>query len=557
MARVEAKDIKFIEAHGTGTNLGDPIEVDALSLAFNLDGQKSCALGSIKSNIGHLGEGAGIAGLIKAALTLKNGLLPASLNFETPNVKINFEDSPFYVNTKTVKLERNGIPLLGGVSSFGIGGTNAHIVLEEFIDEREESPDTEYDILPVSATDKWSLKQNIQNLKAFLKGNSNLRINRLAQTLKQGRKDLPVREFIASKSSITDIIVNIEKLMGKPEKEAKRLEKTAFLFPGQGNQYLNMARGMYENIQYLKQEMDICFKIADRYTDYDSPLKSLLFHENETDNAFNINNTELAQVVLFIVEYAVAKHLMHIGVNPDVLVGHSIGEYVAACLAGVFELQDAIKIVCARGSLMQKAPIGKMLSVGLSETELIQKLPDNLSLAAINSEDTCVVSGIEEDILFFQKQMEKENIPTKFLVTSHAFHSYLMDNVLEDFKEFFRGINLQKPSKQFLSNVTGKVADADYVSSPAYWSDQLRNTVRFKDCLSNIPKGILLIEVGPGRSLSTFALQSQMPYAINTISHSQEIADDTVYYYNAIGNIWKHGIDINWENQSEGPVETI
>jgi amino acid adenylation domain-containing protein/non-ribosomal peptide synthase protein (TIGR01720 family) len=546
IARVSPQNIKFVEAHGTGTNLGDPIEVDALKLAFGDVEKNYCALGSIKTNIGHLGEGAGVAGLIKVALSLKHKVLPPSLNFETPNSKIDFDNSPFFVNSKPLQLERsNGHLLLGGVSSFGIGGTNAHIVLEEYDEERETKPAHKYELFPISSESRTAQKENLERLQEYCLKHPKVNASELAHTLKSGRKHFPIRNFVVSENYGESLDSQIEKILENPAAQSsKRLEQIVFMFPGQGNQYYDMAKGLYENVAFFKIEMDKCFEISSNKTSQKHELKSILFPSNK--EVRDINDTEIAQLLLFIVEYCLAKHLMHLGIQPDILVGHSIGEYTAACLAGVFTLEDAIKIVSVRGAVMQKAPKGKMLSVAMEEEKLLQILPEGLSIAVINSKNFCVLSGEEQKIIEFSLVLEKQEIPSKLLMTSHAFHSPLMDGILAEFEESFSSITLSKPKKPFLANSKGDFVSQQEVASPKYWIQQLRESVRFHDCLNKLDEQCLIVEVGPGRSLSTFAKQSGFKNTINTLRHPIEQIDDTSFYFNTIGNIWQHGFDIDW-----------
>jgi|GEM_PF-731952 len=544
MARINAADIRFIETHGTGTNLGDPIEVEALKLAFGDVVKNNCALGSIKSNIGHLGEGAGVAGLIKAVLALHKEVLPASLHFDTANPKIGFSDSPFFVNNNLTPLTRsNGTPLLAGVSSFGIGGTNVHMVLEEYRETRPAQPANKYELIPLSADNPWSLTKNLENLQTFLAKHPGTDKANLAHTLQLGRKHFPVRSFLVTQPEQGSLESAIDQLLQKPlAAKHTKPDKIVFLFPGQGTQYAGMTRELYEGLPEFKKQLDNCFALAAK-AGIQHDLKSILFE----DQSGLLNQTEITQLLLFIVEYALALQLIHLGIEPDILVGHSIGEYVAACLAGVFTPEDAIRIVARRGALMQQAPAGKMLSVSLQVDDLRPLLPATLSLAAVNSKNICVVSGAQQDIEAFHALLEQQEIPSRILVTSHAFHSPLMEPVLEAFEKSFESITLNEPKKIILSNLTGKYADPKELATARYWVGHLRNTVQFNECLRQIPGNSLLIEVGPGHSLSTFARHNGWQDTVNTIRHPDARTSDLLFYYQAIGSIWKQGININWQ----------
>jgi len=550
MARVSAESICFVEAHGTGTNLGDPIEVDALKLAFSTPKKNFCALGSVKSNIGHLGEGAGIAGLIKAALALKHGVLPATLHFEQPNTKVDFAKSPFYVNTTLQKLEPSaGTPLRAGVSSFGIGGTNAHVVLEAYRQDPPAIPAREFEWLPLSAASAAGLDRQLAALQQYCNKHPGADVSRIGYTLQLGRKHLPFRACVVCDQYGSEVVNDIEAARGAVQPGPRYGDQVVFMFPGQGCQYANIARGLYEGVAPFREEVDCCLAIAGQFGRGD--LKTHLFPA-APDQAGRIDHTEITQPALFIIEYALARLLIRSGISPRAMIGHSLGEYVAACLAGVFSLEDALRLVCARGRAVAAAPAGSMLSVGLSEEDLLDVLPEGLSVAAVNSPQSCVVSGHADLITAFRSQLQANGVPCRVLATSHAFHSVLMDEISGEFEAALAGVKLHPPTLPFVSNLTGDWAEAAQVVRPAYWLKQLRHAVRFKEGLLTLGEGQLFIEVGPGKALSSFLRQTCREEAVTTLRHPNDAVHDKFRFYQAIARLWEKGLTIDWSALQEG-----
>ncbi|GAA4279086.1 hybrid non-ribosomal peptide synthetase/type I polyketide synthase [Aquimarina mytili] len=551
MGKVEPQSISYVEAHGTATKLGDPIEVEALTHSFGKSDEKYCAIGSVKSNIGHLDIAAGVAGLIKTAMSLKDKLIPPSLHFKTPNPKINFSESPFYVNTALTKWKNDKYPLRAGVSSFGIGGTNAHVILEE-APEMISSPDSrDYQVLTFSAKTTTALERNLQRFSEFIKENNELKLSDVAYTLQTGRASLGYRKTIVcnEKEDIAEALSNlkiqhVDKYLSKKERPS-----IVFMFSGQGSQYVNMCLDLYNNETAFRENLDTCFEVLGRFTDKD--LKSILFSENETE----INNTENAQPLLFSIEYALAQLLISWGIQPEAMVGHSIGEYVAACLSGVFSLEDALFLVLNRGELMQKASKGTMLSVSISEEKLQPYLSQNdrISLAAVNSSDLCVLSGTHEEIAKIKAVLEHKEFSCKELRTSHAFHSHMMDEILEEFRAILDKIELSSPQKPFYSNLTGELVSDNQVTNSEYWVKHLRGTVKFSKCIENLAKKqqTLFIEVGPGRVLSSLVrsnpARNKNQGIVNLVRHSSEETNDQRYLLSSIGSIWEYGVEPDWK----------
>ena len=552
-AGVKPSDISLIEAHGTGTNLGDPVEMKALTNVFRKDTQDKnyCAIGSIKANIGHLDAAAGITGLIKTTLALKNKQIPPCINFEEPNPELQIHKSPFYINTELKEWETNGKPRIAAVSAFGIGGTNAHCIVQEAPDNQSKPSQRKYHIIPVSAKTKAALNDIKNNLASYLSTNK-CNVADLAFTLLKGRKRYNYRSAVicGSQDEIIEKIANAAvktKLFTNP--------KIVFLFTGQGSQYNQMAKGLYNEFPVFKECMDKAFTIAK--SDFDLDLEQIIFSENYKTE---INNTEFTQPALFVVQYAMAKLLNSFDISSDALIGHSIGEITAACIAGLFSFEDALKLVITRGRLMQAQKTGSMLSIQLPAAKVKEILPGNLDFALQNAPNFSVVSGEEQDIDSFHKELElkfPEIMLTK-LITSHAFHSRMMDPALNEFKEEIADISFNTIDIPFVSNTSGSWANSEMVGNVDYWVNHIRSTVNFVDGINTllIDKNTIFIEVGPGASLTSLLSQfekgNQKLVSIPTIRHPRERIDDVLYFFNAIAALWSYGGDKLFDNWYEG-----
>jgi acyl transferase domain-containing protein/acyl carrier protein len=567
LAEVPPETITYIETHGTGTVIGDPIEFEGLKKAFNTKKKGFCALGSVKTNFGHTDTAAGIAGFIKTVLALKHRLIPPSLHYEISNSKIDFENSPFYVNTEPVEWKNGKYPLRAGVSSFGVGGTNVHVILEEAPEPEETSPGKDYQMILLSARSENALNQAAENLMKHLKENPGVNLADTAYTLQLGRKAFKWRNawVVDRKSPVFDRLNT---------GTARDKNRVVFMFPGQGAQYVNMGRQLYQKEPLFKQELDRCFEILNTLVDYH--IEEILYperrggspcppnvevsysgsgdHRGSPLQSDHINQTEITQPVLFIFEYALAKLLMHWGIKPYAMMGHSIGEYAAACLSGVFSLADALKVVVARGKFMQQMPTGAMLGITLPEEKLVPMLSGNnkLALAAVNAPSLCVVSGPHHDIDTLENQLKTGGHDYRRLHTSHAFHSSMMDPILEKFEIVVKQITLKQPRLPYISNVTGKWITVEQAVDPAYWANHLRQTIRFADGLTlllNEPDTIF-IEVGPGRSLSTFVKKHPGKKTgqknVNLVKHPKEEQPDQHYLLNNIAQLWLNGQEIDW-----------
>jgi amino acid adenylation domain-containing protein len=561
---IDPESISYVEAHGTGTILGDPVELEALKLAFNTTKRGYCRIGSVKTNVGHLNVASGIAGFIKTVLALKHRTIPPSLNFETPNPRIDFENSPFLVNTELTEWKNQQYPLRAGVSAFGIGGTNAHIILEEApeIEPSAEKESRPLKLIMLSASAKSALEKMAENLAHYLKKNPTINLADVAYTLQVGRKACKLRKMVLC-SDIDDAVERLTASIDALSPETGKLHRVTsdeddrsvvFMFSGQGAQYVNMGLELYKTEPVFRAAVDRCFDIIKPIIGYD--IKEILYPgigDRQDNSSEKINQTEITQPILFIFEYALARLLLRWGITPYAMIGHSIGEYVAACLSGVFSLEDAIKLVVLRGKLMQQMPTGSMLGVPMTEEALIPLLTNQVALAAVNTTANCVVSGPHEVIDSFEKQLKEKGHNCRRLHTSHAFHSTMMDPILDEFEQTVREVTLNKPLVPYISNVTGKWITVEEVTNPAYWVTHLRKTVRFADGLTGLLKesNAVFLEVGPGRTLSTFVRQHKDKKPgqlnLNLIRHPKENVSETYFLLSKIGRLWLNGKAIDWQ----------
>lgn len=556
-AGIEASSLSYIETHGTATPLGDPIEVEGLKMAFGKQNKKQfCALGSIKSNMGHLTQAAGVAGFIKTTLSLYYKQLPPSLFFERPNPDIDFENSPFYINASFRNWESRAIRR-AGVSSFGVGGTNVHVILEEAEQEHKiTEPSEKLQLICWSAQSEESLNAYGRKLSEYLQKNPETDFADLAYTLHRTRRDFAQRRFIVA-SNIQDLIAKLNsdnKLLSDTKILQESATETAFIFPGQGSQYPGMGSELYHQEPVFKQAVDACAELLMPWLKED--IRSILYaHDTEDDK---IHHTRYTQPALFVTEYAMARLWMSLGIRPAALCGHSIGEFAAAHLAGIFSLEDALKLVSERARLISELPSGSMLAIKLSAAELEKKLPVPLSLAAINSPDLCVVSGPHQDIVTFSKDMLEKGVPNRLIKTSHAFHSAMMDGMKEKYHAVVQSVRLNPPAIPLVSSVSGKWMSEAEACDPVYWTSQIRLTVRFADAVATLweDKTRLLLETGPGNVLSIFARQQARGTPL-TVVQGFENKGEYAEVLRSLGKLWQNGIIPEWQNLYEGHRKSI
>ena len=555
-AAVSPDSITYVEAHGTATVIGDPIEIAALTQAFRAGTSASsfCAIGSIKGNIGHLDAASGVAGLIKTALMLQHKMIPASLNFEHSNPEIDFKKTPFFVSTEPLRWETANGPRRAGVSSFGVGGTNVHVIVEEAPLQGRDSfaASRRLMILPISAKSEAALERATHNLSTHLKQHPDLNLQDVAYTLQIGRRAFPYRRVMLCTDPESPLPPGPSASATVSTGEAAPPRDVVFLFSGQGSQYVNMGLDLYRTTAAFRNQIDLCATILDSYLPFDLCAAIYPGAESTAEHHFALDQTSVAQPALFAYEYALAKMWMAWGLRPVAFLGHSIGEYVAACLAGVFSLQDALRIVAMRGRLMQSLPEGAMLAVFLPESELRSKLDDRISLAAVNGPSLCIASGPKEAVGNLERELSLSEINCRYLNTSHAFHSKMVEPIVESFVEELNTCHPSPPQIPFLSNVTGTWITAQEAQDPQYWGRHLRQTVRFSDCATEIlmTPHRLFLEVGPGRTLANLLRNHPGSVASHlTLASSpdrrenrsaEEVASETV------GRLWLAGIPINW-----------
>jgi acyl transferase domain-containing protein len=551
LSEVEAQTITYVETHGTGTSLGDPIEVAALTQAFRTQttAKNYCAIGSVKTNIGHTDAAAGVAGLIKTVLALEHKELPPSLNFTHPNPNINFAGSPFFVNTELTEWQTNGTPRRAGVSSFGIGGTNVHVVLEE-APRVETRRSQALQLLTLSTKTATALEASRLNLAAYLKQNAEINLADVAFTLQTGRKSFAHRlALVCHDAAEAATALEEARQLHIDVHAASQNPPVAFMFTGQGAQYVQMARELYETEASFREDVDRCCEILQPLLQLD--LRDVLYPtaERAEEASEQLKQTHLTQPALFVIEYALAKLWMRWGVRPAALIGHSIGEYVAACIAGIFTLEDALQIVVERGRLMQQAPHGAMLAVPLSENEILPLLNGELSLAAVNAPSLCVVSGTIEAVAGLEQALLKKDLICRRLHTSHALHSAMMDPLLVTFAAKLREVKTRPPKIPIVSTLTGTWMKPAEASNPNYWARQLRQTVRFAGALGEILKepATVLLEIGPGQTLSALANQSAKDrIVLSSLRHPRDSQSDVAYILNTLGCLWTAGVEIDW-----------
>ena len=555
MAGVSADAITYVEAHGTATPLGDPVEVAALTRAFRQSTGRSgfCALGSTKANIGHLDAAAGISGLIKTVLAMRHRTIPPVANFRQPNPRIDFASTPFYVNSEAAPWQPAG-SRIAGVSAFGVGGVNAHVVLEEAPETSPEPSARPVQLLCVSARSESALDAALLNLGRHLREHPELNLADVSSTLQTGR-----HSFDRRATAVCSSVDEAAQMLAEPA--SRQIHKSAgilsrpqpvFLFTGQGAQFPGMGRALYQAEPAYRKQIDECAEILQPMLDLD--LRTVLFPAGADSEASAelLMETRLAQPALFITELAMASLWMEWGIEPKAMAGHSLGEFVAAVVAGVMSREDGLRLVAARGQMMQQMERGAMLSVRLGEERIAPLLDERLSIAALNSPSLCVVSGPVDAIEELEKRLERESAGCKRLRTSHAFHSAMMDPMLDAFEDEVRRATLHAPSIPYVSGVTGAWILPQEATTPRYWRDHCRQPVRFAQCaalLLDLP-GAVLLEVGPGQTLTTLAHQQRGNCATPIMASMPERAADALgseTMLEALGRLWAAGVQPDWK----------
>ena len=563
IAGVTADSISYVEAHGTATPLGDPIEAAALTRAFRTSTKQRgyCALGSVKSNIGHLDAAAGVAGLIKTVLALKHRELPPSLHYQTANPEIDFANSPFYVNASLRSWERNGSPRRAGVSSFGIGGTNAHVIVEEAPEpEPGSASKREWQVLPLSAKTEGALEAITNNLTAHLDQSTD-ELADVGYTLSIGRRAFSQRRVVLCR----DREQALTALRGEAEAHVlsdvarERQPSVVLLYPGQGAQRVNMGRGLYESEDVYRQTIDHCATVLQGLLGVD--LRTLLYRDA---GGKQLQQTQWAQPALFVTEYALTEQLRAWGVEPEALLGHSIGEWVAATVAGVFNLDDALRLVALRGQLMQRMPVGAMLSVALAEVEMEQRIAQRqevlgrVEVSAVNGAGQIVIGGEIETIERWTKHLSSEGVWTRHLLTSHAYHTWLMDEASSEFATAVEKVEKRAPRANVISCVSGKWLMAAEAQSGDYWGRQMRQRVRFEAGVTEVlaESGRIVVEAGPGNGLSGLVrmqAHGAAPMLLSLLGPSgRGEANEREAVIRALARLWLEGVGVKWEELWRG-----
>jgi amino acid adenylation domain-containing protein len=549
-AGIEPESIGYIEAHGTGTPLGDPIELAGLTKAFRTGTSKKqfCVVGTAKTNLGHLDIAAGVTGLINAAHIVRQGVFPPTLHFKKPNPNFDFENSPFRVNSERSEWKAEG-PRRAGVSAFGVGGTNAHVVIEQAPERHSSQSARTSHLLVLSARSPAALEQATDNLAEHLKSNPKLNLADVAWTLQAGRRAFDCRRTVVA-SNTSEAIQSLSKRAR--EHVQTRLEpndapEVYFLFAGQGSQHPNMARQVYDAEPVFREAVDRCAQILRPHLGTD--LRTLLYPlaDNTEDVKRSVTETVNAQPAIFTIEYALAQLWMSWGIRPKAMAGHSIGEFVAACLAGVISLEDALALVALRGRMMQALPAGGMLSVRLPEAEIRKRLREPLSLAAVNSPSLCVVAGALDPLGKFERELSKEGVACRRLVTSHAFHSGMMDPLIGPLADALSKVRLNPPQIPYMSGVTGAWITEDQATDAQYWARHAREPVQFSAAIKELRKNpeAVLLEVGPGNVLTTLARQhAGFPanqVVVSSLSDGFSGEGDYAALMTALGALWLAG----------------
>jgi amino acid adenylation domain-containing protein len=553
MAGVDPRSIRYVECHGTATPLGDPIEFAGLVKAFRgASGERGfCALGSAKANIGHIDIAAGVTGLIKTALVVRDGKIPPMLHYSAPNPRIDLAASPFYINTQLHDWSAEGGVRRAGVSSFGVGGTNVHLVVEQAPAREASEALLPRQLLVLSARSEAALAAARTRMGEHLRDDGAEQLDEVAYTLQTGRREFAYRSVLTAAT----VAEAAAKLGGRGGVTSGRTSDAdpavVFMFPGQGSQYVHMGRGLYDSLPPFREAIDRCAEILEPIIGQD--LRALLYPPARDAEAESpLTATVLAQPAIFAVEYALARSWMHLGIRPAAMIGHSVGEFVAACLAGVFTLEDALMLVAARGRLMQHLPGGAMLAVRLPEAEIAPLLEPALGLAALNAPSLSVVAGPFDAVEALEARLTERGAMYRRLHTSHAFHSPMMDGVIEPLRELIAGVTLSAPELPYISGVSGGWIAEEEATSPDYWARHCREPVRFADGLATLIEGgaTALLEVGPGAALATFALQGAAKGSSCTIAGSlpgnaREV-DDLEAMLESLGRLWIAGIEPEW-----------
>ncbi|MCG8584747.1 MAG: amino acid adenylation domain-containing protein, partial [Pirellulales bacterium] len=555
VAGVSADTISYVETHGTATPLGDPIEFRALRKAFeSMGGMSRCAIGSAKANIGHLESASGVAGLIKTVLALKHHILPPQANFNRPNPELKIDETPFYIAREASEWRSSGQPRRAGVSSMGVGGTNAHIIVEESPREVEAAQelapadDRAGFLLPIAGRDDAALARNASSLADFLREEPDTSLADVAATLATGRRELEARAAVVCRD-VSSAIERLDEIAEGSTRPQPTGGPVVFMFPGQATEAVGMAAAIYRELPVVRETIDRCAEVILPHLELD--IRDVLTKEDSCEEqlAELLKRNDVAQASLFVVQYALARQWVAWGVEPHAVVGHSLGQFVAATLAGVFTLEDVLPLLIERGRLMQSAPAGAMLAVALPEAEVAKLANDDIEIASVNGPSRCVLTGAVSAIDRLQQRLEAKGAMVQRLETSRAFHSHLMQDVASEFTKVVAATSIEPPSIRLLSNTSGTWMKDSEATDPNAWGSHLRETVRFADnvaaIIDDLPNAVFL-EIGPGQTLTGFvsnvsALQSVMP----TMPRKIPAAEVGEYQLTLLGEFWTQASEVD------------
>ena len=563
LAEINARTIGYVEAHGTATPVGDPIEISGLTTAYRHDTEDVgyCAIGSVKANLGHLDVASGGIGTIKTALCLHESVLPPQINYDAPNPKIGIENTPFYVNTLLRHWPESVHPRRAAVSSFGVGGTNAHVILEEAPARDEHPAEVRCQILPVSAKSPSALINQVKQLHAFLTGNPEMDLADTAYTLQEGRQNYSCRTFFVARSPQACLSA-MEGWLADPAvvKVTESAPGIIFLFPGQGAQYPGMGRGLYQQDPVFGDVIDSISEQCLHDGSLGADLRTYLLWSEDSkmshaEATAAMSETGLTQPAIFAVEIAMATLLRHWGIKPDAIIGHSVGEIAGACLSGMLTLNDATALAVERGRLMASMPTGKMLAVMDSFDAIAGNLPDGVSVASENAPNGVVVSGPNEEIDAFAEYLERKGTKATPLATSHAFHSGMMDGVRQPLMTFISGLRRDPSTIPLYSTADGRLAASARMGEPEYWADQVMQPVRFQQALSHAAAdhpNALFIEVGPGQALTGFARRTltgeKKRPVFSTLANGKGTSTEYESVLALVGQLWQHDVMLGWSS---------
>ncbi|GFZ92472.1 polyketide synthase [Okeania sp. KiyG1] len=571
--KVEASQVDYVECHGTGTPLGDPIEVEALVNVYGKNRPQNLPIiiSSVKTNIGHTEGAAGIAGLIKTILCLQNEKIPPHLHLKQPNRRIPWEEIPVVVPTEAMSWLQGGKTRLAGVSSFGLSGTNAHVIVEEApregnrqqaIGNSEDDLERSLQILTLSGKTETALGELVSSYENYLKAHPELGVADICYTANIGRAHFNHRLAVVA-SNEQDLVDKLreyqqgEDVAGIYSGELPNntaVPKIALLFTGQGSQYINMGRQLYQQAPIFREAIDRCEEIIRSLETFQiESLREILYQADDSSDSSRLDQTAYTQPALFTIEYALFKLWQSWGIKPDAVMGHSVGEYVAANVAGVFSLEDGLKLIAARGSLMQQLPSGgEMVSVMASESKIRETLQEmaldeNIAIAAINGPESMVISGKEEAVRAIATNLESTGIKTKQLQVSHAFHSPLMEPMLADFEAVANQITYHQPKIPLISNVTGKQVNHQ-ITTAKYWVNHIRQPVRFAESTIALhQQGYeLFLEIGAKPVLLGMGRQCLPPGIGVWLPSLRPGVDEWQQMLSSLGQLYVQGVNVDW-----------